>query len=184
MSTGTFIALLRGVNVGQNLLKMERLREICSQLGFNHVRTYVQSGNVVFQAGGTAANLRAAIERKLLGETRLPVTVLLRTPAELKSILSRNPFIKEKGIDTTRLHVTFLCEPAAADGLKKLGEIKAGADRFRAAGTEIYLHCPDGYGNTKLSNSAIEKALGQRATTRNWNTVNKLYEMAPAKEDC
>jgi len=176
----TVIALLRGVNVGQNLLKMERLREICTGLGFKNVRTYVQSGNVVFEAPASTSKLRATLEKKLNGESRLPITVLLRTPEELISIIARNPFLKEKGIDVSRLHVTFLSEPGTKDGIEKLGAIKAGPDRFRADGTEIYLHCPNGYGISKLSNSAIEKALGQRATTRNWNTVNKLHEMASA----
>jgi len=175
----TYIALLRGVNVGQNLLKMERLREICTGLGFKNVRTYVQSGNLVFEAG-RSANFRQSLEKKLIGESRLPVTVLLRTPEELKSVIARNPFLKAEGIDVSRLHVTFLSEPASEEGIKKLSAIKAGADRFRAVGTEIYLDCPNGYGTSKLSNSAIEKTLGQRATTRNWNSVNKLYEVATA----
>jgi uncharacterized protein (DUF1697 family) len=174
----TYVALLRGVNVGGNLLKMERLREICSEMGHRNVRTYVQSGNVVFEAAGSVSQCATALEKALSGETRLPVTVLLRTRDEIASILAHNPFLKNKGVDLTKLHVTFLRSAATKDGLKKLTALKAGDDEFRAAGTEIYLHCPNGYGRTKLSNNAIEKALALRATTRNWNTMNRLYEMA------
>jgi uncharacterized protein (DUF1697 family) len=104
--------------------------------------------------------------------------VILRTRDEIAKILSGNPLLKKKGIHLTKLHVTFLESAASKEGLEKLSEIKADDDEFRAAGREIYLHCPDGYGRTKLSNNAIERALAVRATTRNWNTVNKLYEMA------
>jgi uncharacterized protein (DUF1697 family) len=173
-----YIALLRGVNVGQNLLKMERLRDLCAELAFKNVATYVQSGNVVFEAEGSSSHCSQAIEQKLAGETRLPVTVIVKTPAELGAVIRRNPFLKDKGIDRSKLHVTFLAGAAAKDGLSKLSAIKAGKDQLRLSGNEVYLYCPHGYGTSKLSNSAIEKALSVRATTRNWNTVNKLYAMA------
>jgi uncharacterized protein (DUF1697 family) len=76
------------------------------------------------------------------------------------------------------LHVTFLAEGAGKEPAKRLGEIKAGVDRFHVAGKEVYLHCPVSYGETKLSNNAIQKMLGIAATTRNWKTVNVLGEMA------
>jgi uncharacterized protein (DUF1697 family) len=178
-----YIALLRGVNVGQNLLKMDRLRQLCGGLGFVNVVTYVQSGNIVFEADGSASDCGRAIEQCLAGETRLPVTVIVRTPAEMRSIIRGNPFLDDKTIDRSKLHVTFLAGAAAKEGVAKLSAIKAGADQFRAAGKEVYLHCPSGYGTSKLANSAIEKALAVRATTRNWNTVNKLYEMVSGKVD-
>lgn len=172
-----FIALLRAVNVGQNMLKMERLRELCSDLGFKSAITYVQSGNVVFEAAGNTSSCREALEQTLAGETRLPVTVILRTPAELQKVIAGNPFLQDRGIDYTKLHVTFLAGAAPKDAIQKLSTVRAGVDQFRVAGKEIYLYCPNGYGQTKLSNTALEKALSIRATTRNWNTVNKLYEM-------
>jgi uncharacterized protein (DUF1697 family) len=174
----TYVALLRGINVGQNTLKMERLRQLWSELGFKNVTTYVQSGNVVFEAEGSPSSLPSAIEPRLAGETRLPVAVLVRTPAELKSSISRNPFLKEKGIDQSRLHVTFLAGAPGKDALRKLTAVNAGPDRFHLSGKEVYLYCPNGYGRTKLSNNALERVLSVKATTRNWNTVNKLYEIA------
>ena len=175
-----YIALLRGVNVGQNLLKMDRLRGLCAELAFRNVATYVQSGNILFEAAGSASKCCEALEKRLAGETRLPVTITVRTPAELAAIIARNPFLKDSTVDRARLHVTFLADAPAKDGAAKLAAIKAGADRFIVSGKEVYLHCPNGYGASKLSNGAIEKALAVRATTRNWNTVNKLYEMGRA----
>ena len=174
----TYVALLRGVNVGQNTLKMERLRQLWSELGFKNVTTYVQSGNVVFEAEGSPTSWSSAIDQRLAGETRLPVAVLVRTPAELKSIIVRNPFLKEKAIDRSKLHVTFLASAAGKDALKKLSAVNAGADHFRLSGREVYLYCPNGYGRTKLSNNAIERVLSVKATTRNWNTVKRLCEIA------
>lgn len=173
-----YIALLRGVNVGQNVLKMDRLRRLCAELAFTSAVTYLQSGNVLFEAPGSASDCSDVLEKRLCGETRLPVTVIVRTPAELGLIVRRNPFLRDKGTDRAKLHVTFLARAPANENLSKLDAIKADADQFRVLGKEVYLYCPGGYGGSKLSNSAIEKALGMRATTRNWNTVNKLFEMA------
>src|SRR5258708_5603355 len=104
----THIALLRGVNVGGNLFKMERLRELCLGLGFQNARTYVQSGNVIFEAAAPASQCLARLERKLAAETRLPVSVILRTTADLRRILTRNPFLNVSGVDMSKLHVTLL----------------------------------------------------------------------------
>ncbi|HEX5423040.1 MAG TPA: DUF1697 domain-containing protein [Candidatus Acidoferrales bacterium] len=171
----TYIALLRGVNVGQNLLKMERLRELCEKLGMKDARTYVQSGNLVFAADGNAAKWEQSLERKLAGETRLPVSVLVRTAAEMKKVLAGNPFVKEKGIDTKRLAVVFLQQTPSKQALEKMRSVDAGNERFHCSGREIYIHCPDGFARTKLY--ALDKFLAQRTTTRNWNTVTKLCAM-------
>jgi uncharacterized protein (DUF1697 family) len=174
----TYIALLRAVNVGGNLIKMERVREIWLELGFKNVRTYVQSGNVVFEGDGKPAGWLAAIEQRFLGETRLPVSVIVRTPAELRRIVSGNPFLKDPGIDVSKLHVTFLSGAPQQQTVKALGAIDTGSDRFRVVRTEIYGHCPNGFADVKLTTKVIERVLSVKATTRNWNTVNKLLEMA------
>jgi uncharacterized protein (DUF1697 family) len=172
------IALLRGVNVGGNVLRMEHVRAVLTNLGLADVKTYLQSGNVLFTAPRPAAKLAQLIEAELGGEARLPVSVIIRTPAQLGRIIDANPFLKEAGVDARTLHVTFLADRPPKPGLAALGAVKSGADRWHAAGTEIYLHCPDGYGRTKLNNTAIERLLSVRATTRNWNTVKALYEMS------
>ena len=181
----TFIAVLRGINVGgHKIVKMERLRATFEALGFGNVRTYVQSGNVVFDGQGVPGKVAEKIAAKIAARLErdfgfsVPVTVL--TGEALGRVVAENPFVKEKGIDPAKLHVTFLSGPAAAEGLKKLGALPAGPDRFFCGlpSTTVYLHCPESYGNSKLSNGAIEKALALGATTRNWKTVTTLHRMA------
>jgi uncharacterized protein (DUF1697 family) len=172
----TYIALLRGVNVGGNILKMDRLRELCAKLGAKNPRTYVQSGNLVFEAPGSASEWIAKLEKKLAGESRLPVSVMVRTAAEMSSVLAANPFLKEKGMDTKRLAVAFLRQAPAKPALAALAAVEIGSERFHCRGKEIYLHCPDGFADSKLY--MLDKVLKQRTTTRNWNTVIKLCEMS------
>jgi uncharacterized protein (DUF1697 family) len=174
----TCVALLRGVNVGQNMLKMERLRALCEELDAKSARTYVQSGNVVFEGSGSASHWATALERKLAGETRLPVSVIVRTAAELSTLLAGNPFLEEKGIDLARLGVVFLQQPLSKAAIESLNAMKIGRERFHCAAKEIYIHCPDGFGRSKLY--LLDKVVAQRTTTRNWNTVKKLCEMCTA----
>ena len=174
-----YIAMLRGVNVtGHNTIKMEVLRGLCQGLGFRNVETYVQSGNIVFQA--LLENPEAISKR--IGETVLrsfgfDTPVIVRTSKEMRNVIGNNPFLKEKGIDSYKLHVTFLSETAQKGSEKKLETLATNPDRFYPASHEIYLYCPGGYGRTRLSNNAIEKALSVEATTRNWKTTNTLFEM-------
>jgi uncharacterized protein (DUF1697 family) len=176
--TTTFVALLRGVNVGGNLLRMERLRVVCVELGLGDVRTYVQSGNAVFSAGGSARHWAETLERRLAGESRLPVSVMVRTVAEMSRVLAANPFLAEDGIDRAKLAVAFLDRAPSKVALNALDALSGGPDRFRHQGSEIYLHCPSGFARTRLTNNAFEKALSVRATSRNWNTVERLAAMA------
>lgn len=172
----TYIALLRGVNVGQNVLKMERLRGLCVDLGAENVRTYLQSGNVVFEGEGAASQWASMLEKGLAGETRLPVTVIVRNAPEISAVLKGNPFLKEEGIDVARLGVVFLQQPLSKAALEALHAMKIGRERFHCAPKEIYIHCPDGFGRAKLY--LLDKVVAQRTTTRNWNTVVNLAQMS------
>ena len=177
-----FVAMLRGVNVGGNPLKMDWLRGACEDIGLKDVRTYVQSGNIVFSSGATAVRLGNTIKSLIDAQTRLPVTVVIRNAGEMAKIVAGNPFARQNGIDVSKLHVTFLSapppKPAPKSAPGKLDALAGSRDEYRMAKQEIYLHCPVSYGETKLSNTAIEKALGVGATTRNWKTVTTLCEMA------
>ena len=157
-----FIAMLRGVNVGGNPLKMQWLREACAELGFTDVRTFLQSGNVVLSSKLGADAVARKLKAKIDGETRLPVAVVVRTSAEMAKIVAQNPFLQRM--------------PATAD-TAKLDRLAGTRDQYRLAVREVYLHCPINYGQSKLSNTAIERVLGS-ATTRNWNTVTALTTMA------
>lgn len=173
-----YVALLRGVNVGGNTLKMSWLREACEEIGLKDVQTYVQSGNVVFSSRLGAAKLEQTLKEMIDKQTRLPVTVTVRSAPELEGVIAGNPFLKQKGVDVSKLHVTFLAKAVAEPALDKLDALAGTRDQYRLIGREIYLHCPINYGETKLSNNAIEKALAVGATTRNWKTVTALQEMA------
>jgi len=175
-----YIAMLRGINVsGKNLIKMEQLRASFTALGFANVKTYVQSGNIIFEAPHeTAASLSGKIERQILRDFGFSVPVLLKTSNEMAEIIKHNPLLKVPAIDHSKLHITFLSDAPPKTALEQLQPLAVTPEQFRIVGREIYLYCPKGYGNTKLSNTAIEKKLSLRATTRNWNTAKTLLAMA------
>ena len=175
-----YIAMLRGINVsGQNIIRMEDLRRICTGLGFRNVETYAQSGNVVFLTRAMPpSTLADHISAALFHDLGLSVPVLVKTLDEMEDVVAGNPFPRERGIEVSRLHVTFLSAPAPRRALKNLEGLPKQSDRFYVGRREIYLYCPDGYGRTKLSNAALEKALSVGATTRNWRTVTALSEIA------
>lgn len=178
MAQVIFIAFLRSINVGGNVLKMDRLRSICSDLGAKDVRTYVQSGNVLFTASGSAGHWALRLEKKLVGESRLPISVIIKAADELQKVRANNPFLKEPNIEVARLGVVFLQDAPAPKGISALRAMDIGSERFHLAGREIYVHCPEGFGNAKLYN--LDKILGQKTTVRNWNTVVKLCDMTAA----
>jgi uncharacterized protein (DUF1697 family) len=180
MKKPTCVCLIRGINVGgRNIVKMDRLRKAFEALGHESVRTCVQSGNVFFKSGGRApGDLARNIEKMILDEFGFAVSVIVKTSEEIQQATKRNPFVKEKGIDVSKLHVTFLSGDPGKAASKALDAIVEPPDQFRCSGGEIYLYCPNGYGRSSLTNNALEKVLAMKATTRNWNTLNKLREMS------
>jgi uncharacterized protein (DUF1697 family) len=174
----TFVALLRGVNVGNNALPMQRLRDIFAELGAGDVQTYIQSGNVVFKGKGAAAGWQRAIERRLTGEARLPIACLVRTSPELKRMIAANPFVGDRSVDEAKLHVTLLAKTAPKTAQATLDALRRGDERVEVVRNSVFLYCPHGYGTSKLTNGAVEKAAGAKATTRNWRTLQRLVEMA------
>lgn len=176
MRKATYVALLRGINLGaRNKISMAGLRELFAGLGAEDVTTYVQSGNVVFKAAIPARELAGAIETEIKRDLSLDVAVLLRTRTELAAIVERNPF---GGSEAKELHVTFLADRPQAARAAQLDPQRSHPDEFRVVGREVYLRCPNGYGRSKLTNAYFEKQLALVATTRNWNTVTKLAELA------
>jgi len=174
-----YIAMLRGINVlGRKTIKMESLRASFEALGFRDVKTYIQSGNVIFRtAQNSSASVAKMIRDRILRDFGFPVSIVLITSKDLQKVVQRNPFAKKKAIDPSKLHVTFLAEPPAKTAWKNLRALSGEPDQFLAGTQEIYIYCPAGYGRTKLSNTAFERMLSVAATTRNWKTVNKLSEM-------
>jgi len=174
-----YAALLRAINLGgRNKISMPDLRTLFEEgLGAKDVRTHVQSGNVVFRHGERSqARLAAAIEGRISDDLGLAITVLLRTPTELAEAVAGSPFAT-KGADLSTVHVTFLVDRPGAERVAGVDPAKFSPDEFAVIGRDVHVHCPQGYGRTKLSNAFFERKLGQPATTRNWKTVTTLAEM-------
>ena len=179
-SQKTYVALLRGINLGgHNKVSMPDLRALFGSLGDEDAATYLRSGNVIFKGAGGPGKLIEAIEKRIRRDLGLNVTVLLRTRPQLAKVVAGNPFASD-GEGSTKLHVTVLAKKPDRAHVSKLDPERAEPDEFRVVGREIYLHCPNGYGRSKLTNAYFEKELGVAATTRNWRTVTKLAELAGA----
>jgi uncharacterized protein (DUF1697 family) len=173
----TYVALLRGINLGaRNRVAMADLRELVEALGGGDVRTYVQSGNVVFRSRSSVVRLTDSLEAGIRRALGLDITVLVRTEPQLAKLVEANPFVASA--DPSKLHVTFLAKPPARERVRKLHEQSFDPDQLHVAGSDVYLHCANGYGRTKLSNAFIEQQLAVAATTRNWRTVTTLAELA------
>ena len=180
----TFISILRGINVGgQKKIIMAELKSLYETLKFKEVITYIQSGNVIFKANEKLSNadLEKKIEKAIQTKYGFTVPVLVRSAEEMRTVIKNNPLVNNKGIDVGKLHVTFLREEAAPAVLKSMEAYDFSPDKFIITGKEVFLHIPVSYGETKLSNTFFENKLKITATTRNWNTVNKLAEMAEGK---
>jgi uncharacterized protein (DUF1697 family) len=178
MRKATYVALLRGINLGaRNKISMAELRELFGGLEAEDVTTYLQSGNVVFESAAPAPELADAVEARIRRDLSLEVAVLLRTGAELERVVGSSPFAGTV-TDPKELHVTFLADSPPAARVDELDPRRSEPDRFQVVGAEVYLHCPNGYGRSKLTNAYFEKKLCVTATTRNWNTVTKLAELA------
>lgn len=175
----TWIALLRGVNVGGRAMPMRDVRDALHAAGYCNVATYIQSGNVRVDAAEddplrVADGIRAAIT----AGTGHDVGVLVRTAEELAAVVAGCPF----AADTIPRagHVTFLASLPDPVRVAALEAGAGGADEFRCSGREVYLWCPAGYGRTRLTNAFFERRLAVAATTRNWRTVTVLAELAAA----
>lgn len=175
----TFIALLRSVNVlGKNMIKMPELARAFDKAGFRNVRTYIQSGNVIFETGKESGeSLSAKIREMITKSFSLTIQVLVITPQELSDIALQNPFAERPEVDLSRMHVTFIDRDAEAERAEKLLSYHYPPDEIIIGKRAVYVHCPDGYGRTKFHNNFIEKKLSVNATSRNWNTCLKLMEM-------
>jgi len=172
----TFIALLRGINVsGQKRMRMADLHKSCAASGLTDVRTYLQSGNVVFSANrADQRKLAATLRTRIANDFGHDVDVLVLSAKELDRIASSNPLWPRSGGAENLFHATFLFEPVAGGRFRTLTLPSQPGEQAVLVGQVVLLHCPHGYGRTKLSNNFFEKALGVPATTRNWRTVLAL----------
>ena len=176
----TYISLLRGINVsGQKMIKMTELVDLYKGLAFSDIMTYVQSGNIVFKSDKTISinDLSAQIANAIFRKYKFQVPVIIRTKKQILKAISMNPFLKDQNTDISKLHVTFLSEAPEKSNVELIINSDFSPDKFIISGTEVFLYCPSGYARTKLSNSFFENKLKVIATTRNWNTINKLADI-------
>ena len=170
--------MLRGINIsGQKKIKMADLKAHLEDIGFRNVQTYIQSGNVVFEYPDSSQKaIESQISEKLLKEYGWDLPVLVRNSREFEYILMNNPFLKDK--DTDRLYVTFLSDNSTDERLDQLKNYDYSPEEYVVDGTFIYFYAPHGYGRAKMNNNFFESKLKVAATTRNWKTVNVLFELA------
>ena len=174
----TYIALFRGINVGgKNLLPMNELVVLLEDIGARNIKTYIQSGNAIFQC---AENNIAKLSKRLTVEIKkrhgFEPCVLILALDEIEKVMLGNPF-PEAETDPGSLHLGFLAFPPKSPDLKKLEGLKKESERFHLTERVFYLHAPEGVGRSKLAATA-EKLLGVPMTDRNWRTVYKIREMA------
>jgi uncharacterized protein (DUF1697 family) len=173
--TTMYIALLRGVNVaGHGKIKMDDLRQAFRALGYRDVTTYIQSGNVLFTSDAPVAGVD--LEDAIAAEFGMNVTVVLRTSAQLKNVVKRNPFTD---VDSSKVHVGFMPRRPSAKVGRQLDLQRFSPDDVVVAGSELYFHLPNGIGRSKLPDY-LGRQLEVPITIRNWNTLTKLVELIAA----
>jgi uncharacterized protein (DUF1697 family) len=173
-----YVALLRGVNVGGRTLEIKALVKLFESEGLREVRSYIQSGNLIFSSTKATRELKERLQARIAERFGIEVAVILRSGEELARVVEGNPLLDDSR-EAGRLHVTFLEGEPRGDPPPV--SPKSAGDEFCVEGTEVYLYCPGGYGKTVYSNGYFEKHLGVRATTRNWRTVQKLNELAAGR---
>jgi uncharacterized protein (DUF1697 family) len=170
-----WVALLRGVNLGaRNTVPMSELRALLEAEGYEGVRTYIASGNVLLDGPRSRPKLGRELERLIAEAFGVETTAILRTPAQLEAVVADHPF----GKDTSHSHVVFLAAKPTAAAARRLAEVDSSPDRAELAGAEVYLRYSAGVQGSRLSAARLERLLEVRATHRNWRTVAALAELA------
>lgn len=177
------VSLLRGVNVGGHLAKMDALRALYESLGLRKVETFIQSGNVVFTTqardlGALAKRIEGAFEKRFGFHS----DVVLRDAAALRDALTRNPFAERPDIDPAKLLITFLASDPDPDGCAKLRTLDIHPEELHIDGREVYVYFPGGMARPKLSWHLMGKVLKTPGTGRNLTTVRKLLAIAERLE--
>lgn len=174
------VVLLRGINIGpRNRISMPELREALEDAGYDDVRTYLQSGNVVLTSTAAAGKVARDCERLIADRFKLEVAVVTRTRNELAKVVERNP-LGRAAKDPKRYQVSFLDAKPAARVVRELEDVATDKEQVVAVGREIYAWHPAGVARSKLWARLAGKNLGVTATARNWTTVTKLLELADA----
>ncbi|SDG95500.1 DUF1697 domain-containing protein [Desulfosporosinus hippei] len=182
-----YIALLRGINVGgKNVIKMAELKKVFEAIGLCDVKTYIQSGNVLFKSNQGEEFLRGKIEHEIKAVFGFPFTVILRTSAELEQLVSNCPFSAEELADAEAStqaesqYVALLTHLPLQENIALLDAYREVNDQYRIIGRDVFLLFNHSIRNSKLATNLYK--LGVSATVRNWKTLNKLTTLAKAMD--
>ena len=175
---GPYLALLRGINVGgKNKILMAHLSEMFASAGCKNVRTFIQSGNVIFECSAKASvQVPRLVAEQIANRLGYNTPVVLRSLVELEEAVSSNPFLKPDS-DLGLLHLVFLAALPEPSKVAALDPQRSPGDEYVVRGREIYLSLPNGAGESKLTNAYFDSKLSTISTGRNWRTVTKLLEM-------
>lgn len=176
----TYIALLRGINVsGKKKIKMADLRSHLQELKLQNIKTYIQSGNILFKSDETNQSiLEQQIKDKITEKYGFDVPVMVKLATDFQRVIESNSFAKDETNDIKCMHITFLGSSPTQENIDHLATYNYPSEEYFLEGKDIYFYAPNGYGRAKMNNNFFEKKLKVRATTRNWKTVNKLFIMA------
>ena len=178
---GRNIALLRGINVGgRTSIPMAELRALCESLGWKEVQTYIQSGNIVFEAKGAAATLEAQLEEAVERRFGIATPVLVRSAKQWHALVAANPFPEAAEAEPNRLMLSLSKRPPAAGAAAAVQERALNGERVEESGGALWIHYPGGAGTSKLTPALLDRLAGSPVTARNWRTVVKLAEMVEA----
>ena len=177
-----YIALLRGINVGgKNIIKMAQLKAIFEDIGFQNVKTYIQSGNVLFSSDKSESVLINKIEEKIYTNVSFKVSVILRSEEEFNNLIENCPFSEKEILEAQGntssevLYVAFLKQEPLEENIDKFSVYETGEDKYKIIGRDVYLLFHDSIRNSKLGNNLGK--LDNSATTRNWKTINKISDL-------
>ncbi len=178
------IAMLRAVNVaGHQKISMEALKSLCVSMGLRDVRTYIQSGNIVFREQREGpAKLALRLEEKIEAEFGFRPAVIVRTAPEMRRVIAANPFAGRDGIEPNRLLVVFMDKVPTEKAREQALALDCDPEEMHIVGRELYIYYPNGMARPKIPVARLERILGASATGRNWNTVNKLMAMTEELE--
>jgi uncharacterized protein (DUF1697 family) len=176
-----FVALLRAVNVGGRKVEMAKLRAACEAAGFEGVRTYIASGNLVLSSRGPAPAVAARLEKAIAAAFGIEVPVVVRTAKEWQAYLDvPASFAKAAEDRPNGLLVGLSTKPPSRDAATALAPRATNGERVELHGDALWVSFPDGIARSRLTPAAIDKAMGSPTTARNWNTVRRLADMAGA----
>lgn len=175
----TYVAMPRGINLGgHKKIKMDELRAALEAAGYSSVKTYIQSGNIVFKSkNASPATISKKIEALILEKFGHTVSVIVRTADELARTATKNPLLRQPGIDPEKLHVMFLSAAPAPAAIEKVRTFVAAPEQIVHLDKEIFFYLPNGMANSFLMKKPVDRILAVTTTTRNWRTVNAIHQM-------